>query len=111
MQGFVRDRASAPAGVLLLALLGVACGSDESAESAEGGPGASAESCASNLPRVQQFDAQRAARGEALLTAGTLAAGVLPEAAVRLLWMVWGTPEPKGDADFWAQARARYGML
>jgi hypothetical protein len=94
---------------LLAALWAAACGSGQSA--AEGASEPTGRACASTLPRVQAFDAQRAARGEALLRSGTLAPGILPEGAVRLLWIAWGTPEPSSDEQFWTQVRERYGML
>ena len=70
------------------------------------------QTCASTLPRVQAFDAQRARRGEAMFRTMPLATGILPEIVVRNLWVTWGSAVPPAtDQDFWAQARRRYGMI
>jgi hypothetical protein len=72
----------------------------------------SRQSCTANLPRVQAFDVQRAQRGEAMFRTVPLARGILPELAVRNLWITWGSVVPPAtDQDFWAQARKRYGMI
>ena len=67
--------------------------------------------CAANLPRVLPFDPQRAQRGEAMFRSMPLATGILPEIAVRALWLTWGVLPPATDQDFWTQARKRYGMI
>src|SRR5687768_7180684 len=46
--------------------------------------------CGSDLQRIQSFDPQRAARGEALFESGTLTPGVVPEVVLRNLWVAWG---------------------
>jgi len=77
----------------------------------DGAPAVSPGSCRAALPRVQAFEPARAAHGEALLRDETLAPGVLPEMVVRNLWVAWGTPAPANDRAFWAEVRARYGMI
>jgi len=57
------------------------------------------------------FDPQRAQRGEAMFRSMPLATGILPEIAVRALWLTWGVLPPATDQDFWTQARKRYGMI
>ncbi len=69
------------------------------------------KACPSPLPVQQTYDAERAARGRALLKDETLARGVLPEAVVRNLWVAWGTFPVASDQEFWKQFRSRYGML
>ena len=66
--------------------------------------------CGSDLQRIQSFDAQRAARGEALFESGTLTPGVVPEIVLRNLWVAWGIAPPATDEDFWQQASVRYGL-
>jgi hypothetical protein len=71
---------------------------------------ASSAPCGSDLPRVRSFDAQRAARGEALLQSGSLTPGVVPEIVMRNLWVAWGGAPPASDDAFWQQAAMRYGL-
>ncbi len=85
------------------------------AQAGEGGAGdpapPSASACGAKLPRAQPFDPARAAHGQLLLQSATLAPGILPELIIRNLWVAWGMPPPATDADFWALARARYGLI
>ena len=60
---------------------------------------------------MQAFESARAAHGEALLQTEPLTPGVVPELIIRNLWVAWGMSPPASDAEFWALARARYGML
>jgi mono/diheme cytochrome c family protein len=80
----------------------------------EGGAGGAQDDggarCGSDLPRVQSFDAARAARGEALFDSGTLTSGVVPELVFRNLWVAWGVAPPATDEEFWQQASVRYGL-
>lgn len=69
------------------------------------------EACASTVPQRQTFDAERAARGRALLQDKTLTSGVLPELVIRNLWVAWGGFPVTSDAQFWTQFRKRYGMI
>ena len=81
---------------------------------AGGSSGVAADSgaarCGSDLPRVQSFDTERAARGQTLFESGTLTPGILPEVILRNLWVAWAVAPPATDDEFWQQAAARYGL-
>ncbi len=84
----------------------------------DGGRGGAASSaadagdarCGSDLPRVQNFAPDRAARGKTLFERGSLTPGVVPEPVMRSLWVAWGAAPPPSDEVFWQQAAERYGL-
>ena len=87
-----------------------AAGNGGQSGAAGSAPDASDARCGSDLPRIQSFEPDRAARGKALFERGSLTPGVVPEAVMRSLWVAWGAAPPASDEAFWQQAAERYGL-
>jgi len=83
----------------------------DSADTAAGLDTATPTTCTPSLPARRSYDADAAARGQALFVDGTLGEPMVPTVALRNLWAVWGGGPILDDDAYWEAFRDRYGLV